>query len=81
LGHVARFAYPEPNQVPTFSTKVSYESEEIVFLKDKLIETHHKLIKELDNNNKLSERFANYEKELKNAQRLIEQFQSQIANY
>lgn len=31
----------------------SYESEEIVFLKEKLIETHNKLLKELENSQKL----------------------------
>jgi len=49
-------------------------------LKEKLIETHNKLIKELDNNNKLGQKAGHYEKELRNAERVIEQLQNQIAN-
>jgi chromosome segregation ATPase len=56
------------------------ESKEVVFLKEKLIEIHNKLLKELDNNNKLTERLATYDKELRTAQRVIEQLQNQVAN-
>jgi uncharacterized coiled-coil DUF342 family protein len=64
---------------PEFRAPTS-ESKEVVFLKEKLIEIHNKLLKELDNNNKLTERLATYDKELRTAQRVIEQLQNQVAN-